>query len=214
MRTRKWVAIGAGLGALFGIFWGANESSVEGIIFFMIFWAICGAVIVGINVAMYKEINWNSHKTPTITNTGTNTNLTWKGWLLLIGVLVLAIWLIGLDKFVELDMNDNGRRIELDKERYLGDGDWDREGQILVITLEANWTDGYTWKVAELDTDILRQKGETEFKRPESDTNGSRSIQIMRFKSVKKGETPLKLAYYSPQDSGPLRNFSIQVIVR
>ena len=57
---RKWVIIGGVTGALFGVLWGEGEVSIDGKIFFILFWAICGVVIIGINAALSKQIDWNS----------------------------------------------------------------------------------------------------------------------------------------------------------
>ncbi len=57
---RKWVIIGGVIGALFGVLWGEREVSIDGKIFFIVFWAICGVVIIGINAALSKQIDWNS----------------------------------------------------------------------------------------------------------------------------------------------------------
>ena len=105
---------------------------------------------------------------------------------------------------VKLGVEDSGREIEL------------RKGQLLVITLEANPTTGYTWEVAEpLDEQILRPVGEVEFK-PESDLVGAPGVQVLRFEAVKAGQTALKLVYHRPWEEGvePLETFSLQVVVR
>ena len=105
---------------------------------------------------------------------------------------------------VKVGADDNGREIEL------------RKGQILVVTLEANPTTGYTWEVAEpLDEQILRPVGEVEFT-PESDLVGAPGVQVLRFEAVKAGQTALELVYHRPWEKGvePLEAFSLQVAVR
>lgn len=120
-------------------------------------------------------------------------------------LVLLALFLVGgcISKEIKLGSGDNGRQIELNK------------GQTLVVSLEANPTTGYTWEVSELDTHILSQIGETEFK-PESDLLGAGGMQILRFESANSGQTPLKLVYHRPweKDVEPLQNYSIQVVVR
>ncbi len=59
MNTFKWAIIGGVIGALFGVLWGEGEVSIIGKIFFIVFWAICGVVIMGINSALSKTIDWN-----------------------------------------------------------------------------------------------------------------------------------------------------------
>ena len=34
----KWVIIGGVIGALFGVIWGGGEASIDGKIFFILFW--------------------------------------------------------------------------------------------------------------------------------------------------------------------------------
>lgn len=59
MNTRKWAIVGGVIGALFGVLWGEMEATIEGKIYFIVFWAICGVVIFGINAAISKTIDWN-----------------------------------------------------------------------------------------------------------------------------------------------------------
>jgi len=115
--------------------------------------------------------------------------------LLLVAVLMMYPW------EVKLTAADNGSEIELKK------------GQTLVITLEANPTTGYTWEIAELDEQVLRQVGEIEFE-PESELVGAGGGQIIRFEVIGAGQTTLKLVYHRPweTDVGPLKTFSIQVV--
>ncbi len=56
----KLVIIGGVIGALFGMLWGEREVSIDGKIFFILFWAICGVVITGINAVLSTQIDWNS----------------------------------------------------------------------------------------------------------------------------------------------------------
>lgn len=116
--------------------------------------------------------------------------------LLMVVVLMLYPW------EVKLTAADNGSEIELKK------------GQTLVITLEANPTTGYTWEIAELGEQVLRQVGEIEFE-PESELIGAGGGQIIRFETVNAGRATLKLVYHRPweTDVEPLKTFSIQVVV-
>ena len=107
-------------------------------------------------------------------------------------------------KEVKVSASDKGRQIEL------------RKGQILVITLEANPTTGYTWEVEKpLDEGILRQVGEAEFK-PQSDLVGAPGVQTLRFEAVNDGQTTLNLVYHRPweEDVEPEETFSLQMAVR
>ena len=100
---------------------------------------------------------------------------------------------------------DDGSEIELKK------------GQLLVITLEANPTTGYTWEVAEpLDERAIRQVGEIEFV-PESDLIGAGGVQIIRSEGVGADQTTIKLVYHRPWETEvelTLGTFSVQVVVR
>jgi inhibitor of cysteine peptidase len=119
-------------------------------------------------------------------------------------VLVTFALLAGcVTKEVKVGANDNGSQIKLNK------------GQMLVITLEGNPTTGYTWEVAELNADVMRQVGETEFQ-PESSPLGAGGVQTLRFETLNVGQTPLKLVYHRPweKDVEPLKAFSIQVTVQ
>jgi len=108
-----------------------------------------------------------------------------------------------ISKEIKLGMGDNGSQIKLNK------------GQMLVITFEANPTTGYTWEVAELNANVLRQVGEIEF-HPESNKIGSGGVQTLRIEAVNVGQTSLKLAYHRPweKDVEPLKTFSLQVVIQ
>jgi len=103
---------------------------------------------------------------------------------------------------IRVSTNDNGRWIDLN------------EGQVLVVTLEANPSAGYTWEAVEANEKILRQTGEIEFE-PGSGLLGAPGNQILRFEAVSGGQTTLKLIYHRPWEKGvePAGTFSIQVVV-
>jgi inhibitor of cysteine peptidase len=108
-----------------------------------------------------------------------------------------------ISKEIKLGMGDNGSQIKLNT------------GQMLVIILEANPTTGFTWKVAELNANVLRQVGEIEF-HPESNKLGSGGVQTLCIESVNVGQTSLKLVYHRPweKDMEPLKTFSLQVVIQ
>lgn len=116
-------------------------------------------------------------------------------------VLVLAAGCISNE--VRLTASDNGNNITLNK------------GQALIITLEANPTTGYTWEVAEVNANIIRQVGEIEFQ-PESGAIGAGGLQTIRLEAVNAGETPLRLVYHRTweKDVEPQKTFSVQVLVK
>ena len=104
---------------------------------------------------------------------------------------------------IQVKAEDNGHRIELS------------QGQILVVSLEARPSTGYSWNVEEFTPQVLSEEGETEFK-SDSHLIGGPATQIMHFKAVGVGQTTLKLAYRRPweEDVQPLKIFSLRVIVR
>ncbi len=122
-----------------------------------------------------------------------------------IAVILLSLVLLGgcVSKEVLLGADDNARQIELNR------------GQTLAIALEANPTTGYTWEAAEFDEHVLRQAGETKFQ-PQSSAIGAGGMQTLRFEAMNAGKTSLKLVYHRPWEKNvePLKNFSIQVVVR
>ncbi len=122
-----------------------------------------------------------------------------------ITAILVSLVLLGgcVSKEVMLGSGDNARQIELNK------------GQTLVITLEANPTTGYTWEATEFDEHVLRQVGETKFQ-PQSSAIGAGGVQTLRFEAMNAGNTSLKLVYHRPWEKNvePLKNFSVQVVVR
>ena len=105
-------------------------------------------------------------------------------------------------KEVKPDAGNNGSQIEIE------------QGQILVITLEANPTTGYTWEMIEGEEQILQQVGEIEFQ-PDSKLIGAPGIQTLRLEAVNVGKITLKLIYHRPWEENvdPLETFSVQVVV-
>ena len=123
--------------------------------------------------------------------------------IVMFGLLLTALSACGASNEVKLDAGDAGSQVEL------------KAGQTLVISLEGNPTTGYTWEVAELDEQVLRQIGQAEFK-PESDAIGAGGVQTLRFETVNSGQTTLKLVYRRPreEDVEPAETFSVHVVVR
>jgi len=119
------------------------------------------------------------------------------------GLLLTALSACGATNEVNLDAGDDGSQVEINA------------GQTLVVSLEGNPTTGYTWEAAELDDQVLRQVGETEFK-PDSDAIGAGGVQTLRFEAMNSGQTTLKLVYHRPweEDVEPAEIFSVQVVVR
>jgi inhibitor of cysteine peptidase len=102
---------------------------------------------------------------------------------------------------------DNGAQVKL------------APGQTLVLTLEGNPSTGYSWDVVEVEDSVLRPQGEPEFKAvsdQEPAPPGAGGVQVLRFRAVGSGETPLKLNYHRSweKDVKPADTYSIQVVVR
>jgi inhibitor of cysteine peptidase len=113
----------------------------------------------------------------------------------------------GKSEEVVLSAEDNGGHVEVDA------------GQTLVLTLESNPTTGFRWEVVGAKDDVLRQRGDAEFKvasELDPPPPGTGGVEIFRFDAVEAGETLLELVYHQPWEEGvePLETFSIQVIVR
>jgi inhibitor of cysteine peptidase len=94
-----------------------------------------------------------------------------------------------------------------------------RKGDVLVVPLDSNPTTGYHWEVSEVDTNILKQKGEPEYT-PNSAANppviGAGGKQTFRFDVVGTGETTLKLVYRRSweKDVAPAQTYTVQVTAR
>jgi inhibitor of cysteine peptidase len=104
---------------------------------------------------------------------------------------------------IKLTLKDNARAIEL------------KGAQVLVISLEANPSTGYSW-VEETsgkgDDRILEQVGEVKFQ-AKSKHLGAPALQIVRFAPVKEGRTTLRLEHRRPWDTKrePIGRFSLEV---
>jgi len=91
-------------------------------------------------------------------------------------------------------------------------------GDVIAIQLSANPSTGYGWTVENLDSAILEQVGEIEYKQEKSDQPivGAPATAIMRLKAVGSGETAVKLIYHRSweTDVEPLETFSMNVVVK
>jgi inhibitor of cysteine peptidase len=96
---------------------------------------------------------------------------------------------------------DEGREVQL------------AAGQVLVVRLQANPSTGYGWQLAEPEAEaIVRQIGKGEFE-PDSDLLGAPATQVLRFESVREGETTLSFEYRRPwkAQAKPSRTFHLRV---
>jgi len=89
-------------------------------------------------------------------------------------------------------------------------------GGRLVVELESNPSTGYTWEASNLDTSVLKQLGQTEYKPASSSPMpGAGGTQILRFEAVAPGTTTLTLIYHRPFETNavPAKTFTIKVII-
>ncbi len=114
--------------------------------------------------------------------------------------LPAALDTTGYDEVV-LSGQDDGNQVRL------------AAGQLLVVSLPANYSTGYRWHVAEVDAAVLQQVGE-EYIQDEAEPgmDGVPGQQILRFSALRAGQTPLRLAYRrSWEKVPPIETFSTQV---
>jgi inhibitor of cysteine peptidase len=118
-------------------------------------------------------------------------------------ILALALVIGGLPALagpanaveVNVQAADAGRTITLDK------------NNVLVVSLEANPSTGYSWIAGK--NELLRQVGTEEFQAAK--LLGAPTTQVIRFQAVAKGQTTLELAYRRPWENVTEKTFSIQV---
>ncbi|MET8774650.1 protease inhibitor I42 family protein [Nocardia sp. NPDC004654] len=92
-----------------------------------------------------------------------------------------------------------------------------RTGQRLVVTLPANPSTGYGWRLAALDQNVLRPEGEPDY-RPDADrpiAPGSGGTAVWTFVGNAAGVTELALEYARPWEHGvePAQKFTLRVEV-
>jgi len=116
---------------------------------------------------------------------------------------VLLLLLAGCEKRVKVDAEMNGRSIEL------------ASGQLMTLKLDSNPTTGYDWDLVEVDSAILRQVGDVDYK-PGSILTGSGGVNTYTFEAVASGTTRLKLIYHRAWElnSPPLETFILDVVVK
>ena len=101
----------------------------------------------------------------------------------------------------KLNAEDSGRTIEL------------RQDECIQIKLDSNPTTGFAWEIEELDTEILAQPRESEYK-SDSALIGSGGVETFTFEAQIPGQTTLRMIYHQPwEDVEPLEVFELTVIV-
>ena len=119
--------------------------------------------------------------------------------------LILALFSGCGTKGTSLTDADNGKQIAV------------KSGDLVTLTLVSNPTTGYSWQVMEIDSAILVQDGEPEYKQSPGSEGlvGAGGTETFRFKVVGSGETTLNLGYMRPWESvQPTETFKVQVVVQ
>lgn len=88
------------------------------------------------------------------------------------------------------------------------------KGQELSVQLYGNASTGYSWVVQELDTSVLQQSGDPDYK-ADSNLVGSGGTYTYKFKALETGKTTLKMAYLRTfeKNVAPLKTFELNVTV-
>ncbi|WP_158607886.1 protease inhibitor I42 family protein [Nocardia panacis] len=92
-----------------------------------------------------------------------------------------------------------------------------RPGEALSVTLPANPSTGYAWRIADLDRNVLGEDGDPDY-RPDPKTPvapGSGGTAVLRFVAKDLGATRLNLDYSRPWEQGmePAQKFSLTIKV-
>ncbi len=91
-----------------------------------------------------------------------------------------------------------------------------QRGDTLVVSLGANATTGYSWRVAAVDRHVLAPDASGYVAaRHAPGIVGSGGVAVLTFRAVAAGRTALKLAYVSPgRKPTAARRFAVVVLVR
>ena len=119
------------------------------------------------------------------------------------GIALFLFLLAGCEKIVNVDSSMNGSSVTLEK------------GQVMELKLTSNPTTGYDWELTGLDTAILQQTGEVDYK-SDSMLIGSGGTDTWTFKAVGSGKTHLTLIYHRTweKDIPPLETFELDIEVK
>jgi len=129
-----------------------------------------------------------------------------KIFLMVVCVLILSNGCISQStKQVSINKANAGTTVEL------------RVGDKLEVSLEGNLTTGYNWTVESLDSTIIKQLGDAEFKQADQNQNrvGAGGVILYRFEAIKSGKTPLKLIYHRSweKDVPPIETYEVTIMV-
>jgi len=106
---------------------------------------------------------------------------------------------------IKLNKNDSGKTIELDT------------GNILEITLIANNTTGYQWKISNINSSILKKISEEYFPdKASQNIVGSGGKFVVKFKAENIGNSSLEMVYRRSfeKDIAPAEKFNLNVLVK
>lgn len=87
-------------------------------------------------------------------------------------------------------------------------------GDTISLQIAGNITTGYSWQVAEIDTTILQQVGDPDYK-TDSSLTGAGGMYTFKFKAVYGGTTTLKLNYLRTYETNtaPIKTYDLTVEV-
>lgn len=88
-------------------------------------------------------------------------------------------------------------------------------GEPITLNIAGNITTGYSWNVSEIDTSILQQNGDPDYK-ADSSLAGAGGMYTFKFNAVAAGTTTLKLAYLRTWETGtpPIKTYELTVDVK
>ncbi len=89
-------------------------------------------------------------------------------------------------------------------------------GDTVEVRLHSTPSTGYSWKVVEIDRNILAERKAPVFVPPPQNIPGAEGHMVFDFLAAAPGTSTLQLAYVRPweKDAAPARTFSIDVTVR
>lgn len=89
-------------------------------------------------------------------------------------------------------------------------------GDTLVVALASTPGTGFGWKIADLDSKMLREIGTPEVIPGSHPMPGAPATQVFHFQAIGGGSTGLELDYVRPWEKGaaPARSFKLGVTVR
>jgi inhibitor of cysteine peptidase len=120
-------------------------------------------------------------------------------------VVIIALMVAGCGPSPsQLTQADNGKTVTV------------KLGSQISIRLEGNPSTGYTWEGKDVDTSMLRQEGEVEFKSDNPGLIGSGGVMTLTFTVLKTGTTTLNLIYHRPWETNvkPESAYSVTIVVK